>query len=342
MKKLLITSFLAMALLAQPGAGRIGAQQAGKDQAGAEQTASATATAPTYPVATLRRDFKDSFPIPAGEKLEYEVKLSRFLLRNVSLGILTFENLGAVTSRQDSGGAAGDQQKTSAPLIEGLNTEFTPAPDEQLWRLRATAVSKGMFTAIIGFDASYRFETLVDLRDFSARANLKEMKEGKKHVVQSTIFDRAEQQVKYLTTDLTNPGAPPRAKPLPREDGMLSLLSAIYFVRLQNLKEGHMLTFPVSADEENYQFEVLVGKRESLKTDCGNVKTVRLEPKLFGPARFFKRQGEMTMWVSDDSKRTPLRLVAKTPKGTVTAKLLNFKKKCNIIDQEDEGKQKKD
>ena len=46
--------------------------------------------------------------------------------------------------------------------------------------------------------------------------------------------------------------------------------------------------------------------------------------------------------VSDDNKRTPLRLVAKTSKGTFSAKLLNFKKKCNIIEQEDEGKQKND
>jgi Protein of unknown function (DUF3108) len=342
MKRIFITSLLTIFLLALPGAGQIGAQQAGKDQVDKERTASATTTGPTYPAATLHRDFKDSFPIPVGEKLEYEVKFSRFPLYNVSLGVLTFENLGAVTNRQNSGDAAGDQQKGPAPLIEGMNTEFTPAPDEQLCRLRATAVSKGMFISLFGGDVRNRFETLVDLRDFSARVSFKEEKEGKKHIVQSTIFDRAEQQVKYLTTDLTKPDAPPRATRKPREDGMLSLLSAIYFVRLQNLKEGQMLTFPVSADEENYQFEVLVGKRESLKTDCGKVKTVRLEPKLFGPGRFFKRQGEMTMWVSDDNKRTPLRLVAKTPKGTVTAKLLNFKKKCNIIDQEDEGKQKKD
>jgi hypothetical protein len=341
MKRRFIISLLAMALLAPLGAGQTGALQIGKDQAGKDQAASATTTAPTYTVATLRRDFKDSFTIPAGEKLEYEVKLSRFPIY-ASLGVLTFENLGAVTSRQDSGAAAGDQQKGPAPLIEGLNTEFIPAPDEQLWRLRATAAPKGMFIAMIGFDASYRHETLVDMRDFSARVNFKDEKEGKKHIVQSTIFDRAEQQVKYLTTDLTKPDAPPRAKPLPRQEGMLSLLSAIYFVRLQKLNEGQMLTFPVSADEENYQFEVIVGKRESIKTECGKVKTVRLEPKLFGPGRFFKRQGEMTMWVSDDDKRTPLRLVAKTPKGTVTAKLLNFKKKCNIIDQEDEKKQKND
>src|SRR5262245_17503167 len=344
MKRHFIISLLAMALLAPLGAGQTGARQIGRDQAGKDQAASVTTTAPGDTVATLRRDFKDSFPIPAGEKLEYEVKISRFPLpRPVSLGVLTFENLGAVTSHQESGAAAGDQQKPGAPLIEGLNTEFTPAPDEQLLRLRATAVSKGMFVAVIGVDILYRYETLVDMRDFSARANLKEVKEGKKHFVQSSLFDRAEQQVKYLTTDLTKPEAPPRANPLPRQEGMLSLLSAIYFVRMQTLNEGQMLSFPVSSDEVNYQFEVLVGKRESIKTECGKVKTVKLEPKLFGPGRFFnKLQGEMTMWVSDDNKRTPLRLVAKTSKGTITAKLLNFKKKCNIIDQEDEGKQKKD
>jgi hypothetical protein len=111
-------------------------------------------------------------------------------------------------------------------------------------------------------------------------------------------------------------------------------------VRLQKLKEGQIISFPVSSDEVNYQFEVIVGKRENLKTDCGKVKTVKLQPKLFGPGRFFgKLQGDMTMWVSDDSKRTPLRLVARTSKGTITAKLLNFKNKCNIIDQGDEKRE---
>src|SRR5262245_22467533 len=149
MKRHFITSLLAMALLAQLGVGQSGARQIGKDQ---DQTTSATTTAPAYTVATLRRDFKDSFPIPAGEKLEYEVRLSRFPIY-ASLGVLTFENLGAVTRGRESGAAKDDQQKGTAPLIEGLNTEFTPAPDEQLLRLRATAVSKGMFIALIGFDA---------------------------------------------------------------------------------------------------------------------------------------------------------------------------------------------
>ena len=321
---------MAMALFGLLIAGQTDAQQANKSQAeigqpdraqadkaqiGKKDAGSAPAKASNYPIATLRRDFKDSFPIPAGEKLEYEVKLSRFPLY-ISVGVVTFENLGKIANRPVSEAPASDQneKKPSEPLIKGMNIEYTPAPDDHILHLRAIAVSKGMLLGLLGYDVRDRFETLVDMRDFSARVSLKEMKEGKKHAIQSALFDSADKQVKYLTTDLNKPDAPPRpnAKPLPRQDGMLSLLSAFYFVRLQKLKEGQMLTFPVSTDEENYQFEVLVGKRESLKTDCGKIKTVRLEPKLFGPGRLITRQGEMSMWVSDDSKHTPLQVVAKT------------------------------
>jgi hypothetical protein len=339
MKRIFIKSLLTMAFLILLGAGQTGAQQSDRGQtdkgaAGKEQMASAATPESNYTIAPLRRDFKNSFPIPAGEKLEYEIKLSRFPIY-ASVGVVTLENLGEIAVQQKLVDQT-TQEKKAEPLINGLNIEFTPSPDEQILRLRGTAVSKGALLGIFGIDVRDRFETLVDLRDFSARVSLKETKEGKKHSIQSALFDRAEQQVKYLTTDLTKPDAPPRAKPLERKDGMLGLLSAIYFVRLQKMKEGQMISFPVSTDEQNYQFDVLVSKRESLKTDCGKVKTVRLEPKLLGPGRLISRPGEMTMWVSDDSKHTPLRLVAKTSSYTVTAKLLNFKKKCNIIEPEDE------
>jgi hypothetical protein len=336
MKRTIITSLLALTVFVLLGSDFAAARQSGQIQSEIKPAPTPT---PGYPLAPLRREFKNSFPIPAGEKLEYEVRFSRFPVY-ASVGVVTFENLGAVANPPADATQPANGEKESEPLIKGLNVEYAPAPDDQLLHLRATAVSKGLLIAIAGIDVRDRFETLVDMRDFSARLSFKETKEGKKHTAQSAHFDRADQQVKYLTTDLNKPDAPPKAKSLARQDGMLSLLSAFYFVRLQKFKEGQMLSFPVSTDEENYQFEILVGKREKLKTDCGQVKTIRLEPKLFGPGRLFTRQGEMTMWVSDDNKHVPLRLVAKTSGGTVTAKLLNFKKNCNIIEQEDEEKKK--
>jgi hypothetical protein len=343
---LLTAPFLTLLWVVPAGARQGGFGQGEKERIGAGQesrgqTASVPALPPNVALAPLRRDFKGAFPIPQGEKLEYEVKFSKFPIY-ASVGVVTFENLGAVApGPQESPGAANAGKRE--PLLPGANVEFAPSPEEQILHLRANAVSKGMLIAIVGVDVRDRFETLVGLRDFSERMTLKETKEGKKHTIQTAVYDSAQQQVKYTTNDLNNPQAPPRVKPLPRQDGMLSLLSAFYFVRLQKLKEGQTLVFPVSSDEANYQFEIHIGKRENLKTDCGKVKALRIEPKLFGPGRLISRQGEMTMWLSDDQSHTPLQMVAKTASGTVTAKLLNYKDKCQLLDpliEESRGKEK--
>ncbi|HKX32713.1 MAG TPA: DUF3108 domain-containing protein [Blastocatellia bacterium] len=322
MKRIISTSLLALMVIVGLGAtSPIQAQQS------AEQIGSTS----SVPLATLRREFKDSLPIPVGEKLVYEVKYARFPLK-ATVGQVTFEYLGTITSRADENQPGSN---FAAPLISGLNVVFNPLPGDQFVHLRATAVSKGILVAILGADVKDRFETLANSHDFSARLHLTEIKEGKKNTVQSIIYDQGQQQIKYLTTDLSKPEAPPKSKFLPHQDGMMSLLSAFYFVRLQKYKEGQYLRFPVSTDEKNYQFDVKVGKREKIKTACGKVQTIKLEPQLFGPGRIFSKKGEMTMWVTDNKKHVPLQLVAKTAAGTITAKLINYnnrKKSCSVDD----------
>jgi hypothetical protein len=110
---------------------------------------------------------------PAGEKLEYEVRYSRFPIY-ATVGVVSFENLrNAITTR--------------SPIIPGLNIDYTP-PDEPLLHLRSTAVSKGILLAIFGIDVQDRFEDLVSLRDFSTRLSFFETAGGKKHRTQSGIF----------------------------------------------------------------------------------------------------------------------------------------------------------
>jgi hypothetical protein len=293
-------------------------------QSDATQDASSTQPAePELPLAPLKRDFKNSFPIPIGERIEYEIRFSRFPIY-ATVGTVAFDFPGIVPAEK------------AEQLIKGLNVEFKPAAGEQYFHLRGHVASKGILIAILGIDVSDRFETLIDTRDFSARLSFKQLKEGKKHTVQTSLFDHQEQTVKFKLNDLNKPEAPPREKTMERKDGMLDLLSSFFFVRCQKLKEGQLLRFPVSDDDETHEFEVVVGKQEKLKTDCGPVKARRLEPKLFGPGRVFSRKGEMTMWVSDDSKHVPLRLIAKTSGGTISAKLTNFKKNCKIIEPDPE------
>jgi hypothetical protein len=189
-------------------------------------------------------------------------------------------------------------------------------------QMRASAVSRGMVVSLFGIDIDNRYEALVDARDFAALTSFKEEKEGKRHRTRDVVFDRQRKLVRYTVRDLAKPENPAREFATPFIEGMQSLLSSFYYVRLRPLKDGDLICFPVSEDEENHQFEVLVEMREQIDSAFGRTRTVRIAPKLFGPGRFFPREGELLMWLTDDEQRIPVRLVAKTNIGTLTANLI--------------------
>lgn len=301
--KRLITAALVLIFLAIAGAS-VMAMQAPPPTQETKPESEAKPQAEPGKSATLRRDFKE-LPLPVGEKLTYEVKFSRFPIPPVSIGKVSFEFLGL----------------KPAPVIAGLNAEFKPLESDRFIHLRAEAVSGGFLASLFKLTVNDRFETLVDAHDFGARLSFKEIQESKNHSAHATLFDREKQTAKYIVTDLNKPESPPREKPLAISDGTLDLLSAFYFVQLQKLKTGEVLRFPVTNDGQQFQFEIVVGKREKLNTDFGKFNTIKVEPKLFGPGRLFSRAGEMTMWVIDDDCHLPLRLVSKTSAGTITAAL---------------------
>ena len=249
----------------------------------------------------LHRDFKQ-LPFPAGEKLTYELRFTKLPL-SVNAGTIVFENVGVTTK----------------PVIDKL--EFTPPPNEQLLHLRALITAKGMLLRLFGLSVNDRFETLVDAKDFRMRAVLREVEEGKKHNLQIGRFEAEKNEAIYRTLDLNNLPAGAQEKTLKLEPNMQDLLSAFYLLRLQDLKEGTLYQFPLVYEGERKDFDVTVHGREEVQTDLGKFKTIKIEPKLFGPNRLSSREGEFFMWITDDPQRTPVKLVAKTSGATITASL---------------------
>jgi hypothetical protein len=330
MKRIVISFLLALLAVVVIGTPASTAKQSTQGQ-----TASQPTLTPSHPPAVLRRDFKDSFPIAPGEKLEFDIRVSKFPIY-LSVGTFTMEYLGPVAGKPAVADPAA--AKPADPLIQGLNTEFSATPDDRFRHLRATAVSKGLLLKLFGYTVRNRYETLVDNDDFSARLSLFEEKVGKRNRVQTAVFDRSAQQVKYLTTDMAKPGTPSQAKQTPLQDGMMSLLSGLFFLRLQNYTVGQMLRIPVTDDQKNYDFEILVAAREKVDTECGKINTIRLEPKIFGQDKFFRKKGEMFIWLTDDDKHVPVHLEARGEAGKISVKLI--KNTCKLLDL-DAGEKKK-
>ena len=194
-----------------------------------------------------------------------------------------------------------------------------PSHSEMI-QLKADAVSKGFFPALFGVKVKDSYTSLVHVSDFGLHTTTKLLEEGKVRREQKSVINREAGIVTYSDRDLANPKSPPKIKEKPSPKWIQDLLSTIYFVRTQPLKEGDIIPVPISDGGEIYNIQVIVGKREEIKSGGVAFKTIQLNAKVFDGS-YIKRSGEMLVWVADDPTRLPIRARIKTSGATITVDL---------------------
>ena len=112
------------------------------------------------------------------------------------------------------------------------------------------------------------------------------------------------------------------------EKGVQDMVSAFYYLRnnydTQSIKEGDIVTLNMFFDEENYKFKLKFLGRETIKTSFGKVKTLMFRPYVMA-GRVFKEQESLTLWVSADENKIPLKIRADLRLGSLRAELEAFK-----------------
>lgn len=199
-------------------------------------------------------------------------------------------------------------------------SKSTDSSRPEMLEFKAEGVSKGFFPGLFGVRIKDRYTSVVNPADFGVHASTKLIDEGKIRREQKSVFDRAAGRVTYTDRDLTKQKVEPKVKEKPCPSWVQDLLSSIYFVRTQPLKEGDVVAVPVSDGAEVYNIEVVAGKREEIKTSAGKVRAIQMNAKVFD-GRYIRRSGEMLVWLTDDSERIPVRARVKTSGTTVTVDL---------------------
>lgn len=199
-------------------------------------------------------------------------------------------------------------------------------PQSDMIELRAEAVSKGVFPKLFGVKVTDRYTSLVNLTDFGVHASTKLIHEGKVRREQKSVVNRETTVVTFTDRDLAHPENPPKVKKKPSPAWIQDLLSVIYFVRAQPLKEGDVIPVPLSDGGEVYNIEVIAGKREEIKITGRVFDAIQLNAKVFD-GRYIRRSGEMLVWLADDPTRVPLRARVKTSGTTITVDLKQLPEK---------------
>lgn len=106
------------------------------------------------------------------------------------------------------------------------------------------------------------------------------------------------------------------------------MVSAFYYLRnnynTATIKEGDIVSLNMFFDEENYVFKLKFLGRETIDTKFGKVKTLRFRPYVMA-GRVFKEEESLTLWVSADDNKIPLKVKADLRIGSLQANLEAFK-----------------
>ena len=106
------------------------------------------------------------------------------------------------------------------------------------------------------------------------------------------------------------------------------ILSAFYYLRnyqgIDRLKVGESIAIDMFFDDETTKFKLKFIGREDITTKFGAVSAMIFRP-LVQSGRVFKEQESLTVWVSDDDNKLPLRIKASLAVGSIKADLDAFK-----------------
>ncbi len=237
---------------------------------------------------------KDLNLYKAGEKLSYEGSFSKLLLRGIDVADMSF-------------------------------TVYN-SPDKQDYFIQAEARSKGTLLKLFSFSFYQKIDSTVDGDSLSVLKTVKRDEQGDRVRESEAVFDYRTDKVTYVETDPKDPQRPPRRVASPIKDETQDLISAIYTLRRQPFAVGKTFTIPISDSGMVYQVPVKVTRREKLKTVLGKVMCWRVEPDIFGDNRMIEQKGDMTIWITDDSRRIPVRSKIETKLGKIEIKLRKVEK----------------
>lgn len=223
-----------------------------------------------------------------GEALTYEVKLSK-IIKGMAVGDLSFR-------------------------VES-------APNSENYLVRAEAKSKGSLIRLLRKNYSQSWQSIADGKTLAVLNTKKHDVQGERVRDSVAVFDYENDQVIFTETDPNNAMSAPRKVASDIKDDTHDLVTGIYSLRSKALAVGKTFDVTVSDSGLVYKVPVRVTARVLQKSVLGKLWCFRLEPAVFGERRLIEQEGSMVIWITDDTRRLPVRAQINSPIGRVEIKL---------------------
>lgn len=194
-------------------------------------------------------------------------------------------------------------------------------PGGNHWEFEAAAETASWVSSF--FQARDRFATTAD-GQLEPTVHVREIREGRRQLDRAYVFDREANVVRVgespSAARRTDAMALPLAAPSTRD-----AITALFYVRTLPLAPGAIVTVPINEGGNNLVMQVAVAEHETLDIGGQQQPTLRLEPRLM--RRIERRRPiNMTIWLSADKRRVPVRAFIEAGFGRVRLDLVDYRR----------------
>ena len=160
-----------------------------------------------------------------------------------------------------------------------------------------------------------RYETYIDTTTLKPYKFIRHVEEGKYRKDEVVNFYHDEKKA------VSTKGS------FPIGDCMQDVLSSIYYARnidFTSYKVGEKIPFSMFLDDEVHNIYIRYLGKEVVKTKYGKFNAIKFKPMLISGTIF--SGGElMTVWVSDDNNRIPLRIESPITVGSIKVDMMGYR-----------------
>jgi hypothetical protein len=162
-----------------------------------------------------------------------------------------------------------------------------------------------------------RYESFVETKSFLPSASIRVINEGGFHFDDYCVYDHQKKFAKNKKGKIN------RIRTFTQD-----ILSGIYLSRTfeyENAKFGDSFLVNIYIDDSNFLLGVRYLGKEIVKiADGTSFRCIKLSPILIVD-RVFKNQNDMTLWVSDDKNRIPIKVYTNIAIGSISVELFKYK-----------------
>ncbi|MEI3801911.1 Protein of unknown function [Chitinophaga ginsengisegetis] len=164
------------------------------------------------------------------------------------------------------------------------------------------------------FKVRDRYESYIDTATLQPLKFIRNVNEGGYKIFNNVVFNQAGHQAISTNGTFTVPPC------------VQDVISAIYYARnidFNKYNTGDKIPFAMFLDDQVYNIYIRYMGKEEVNTKFGKFRAIKFKPLLI-KGTIFEGGEKMTVWVSDDANKVPLRIESPISVGNIIVDMINY------------------